>query len=311
MINIPRDIISSFGPALSQTFDLKSFDLDKSKVLNFLNDELQQELLELNTKKVSTSRCTFFKVDGTDPEHYLNRLYSLPRGGQVICGIRHFGGNPNLPFLKINPNFKVDSKKKALEIYSSLQGDFQLFDPKYLSFWSNEHLSVDFIGSVYMVSSSKQMKQLIPWPMESKIELIDIKDDSYYPWYQKVYEDFAIEHPDLSEKVLVNSKELMHQSLEQNLLKLVTFDQEVMGLIAAEKLSFLGHEGLYFNEILICKEFKTRGLAKAIQRKFVQQFTSNDCYIWGTIDSTNLPSFKTALANGRAAIRYECFVNLK
>ena len=59
------------------------------------------------------------------------------------------------------------------------------------------------------------------------------------------------------------------------------------------------------------KKWKGKRLAKAIQRKFVAELAYENDYIWGTIDSANLPSYKTAFANGRKAIRVECFANLE
>jgi len=79
-----------------------------------------------------------------------------------------------------------------------------------------------------------------------------------------------------------------------------------IGLIAEERSPFLGHSGVYFHEIFISKKWKGKGLAKAIQRKFV----NDDDFIWGTIDAQNLPSYKTALVNKRRPIRFECFLKI-
>ena len=115
-------------------------------------------------------------------------------------------------------------------------------------------------------------------------------------------------HKNLKDKVTINSKKVMQDSIEDGLLKSVLLNGKRIGLIAAKISKFLGYNGMYFNEIFIDKNFKGKGLAKAIQRKFIQEFSRSNEFIWGTIDSQNLPSFKTALANGRKPIRFECFV---
>jgi hypothetical protein len=46
-------------------------------------------------------------------------------------------------------------------------------------------------------------------------------------------------------------------------------------------------------------------LAKSIQRKFIAQKAKKGDLVWGTIESQNLFSLKTALSNARKPIRYE------
>jgi L-amino acid N-acyltransferase YncA len=102
----------------------------------------------------------------------------------------------------------------------------------------------------------------------------------------------------------------MSDSLEQGLLKTVELNGKRIGLIVGEKSDFLGRTGIYFHEIYISSDWKGMGLAKAIQRKYISLFANELELIWGTIDSANLPSYKTAYSNGRRAVRYECFVKL-
>ena len=90
----------------------------------------------------------------------------------------------------------------------------------------------------------------------------------------------------------------------------VEIEGERVGLIAGERSPFLGHDGIYFHEIFVSQKWKGKGLAKIIQRKYVDQFTEGHEFVWGTIDHFNLPSFKTAEGNGRKAVRFENFVEI-
>ena len=101
----------------------------------------------------------------------------------------------------------------------------------------------------------------------------------------------------------------MEDCREQGLLQLAFYNEKPLGLIAAERSDFLGTQAIYFNEILIYPEFKGRGLAKAMQRKFISELPDDFKLVWGTIDAQNFPSLKTAMSNGRKVIRYECFLN--
>lgn len=154
------------------------------------------------------------------------------------------GGDIDLPFISLKPNFKVSSQEQALMIYERIRSEFESFKPR------------------------------------------------------------------LKKRVTVNSIESMRESIDQGLLYEAHLDGQRVGLIAGERSSFLGHPGIYFQEIFISKDFKGIGLAKALQRKFVRESSNDGEYIWGTIDSLNLPSYRTAIGNGRIPIRYECFLKI-
>jgi hypothetical protein len=161
-----------------------------------------------------------------------------------------------------------------------------------------------------MVSTSEQIKNIKNWHFENEICFLKIKDDSYYDWYKKGYNEFHYSNPLLKTKVTVNSIDSMRDVLNQGLLFYIELSGERIGLIAAERSKFLGRDGLYFHEIFLSKEYKGKGLAKAVQRKFISNFAVGNEFIWGTIDSSNLPSYKTANSNGRIAVRFECFIDL-
>ncbi len=102
----------------------------------------------------------------------------------------------------------------------------------------------------------------------------------------------------------------MSESLDQGLLFFAKINQEKVGLIAGIKSELLGHSGMYFNEIFISKEFRGKGLAKSIQRKFINDNAKPKDIIWGTIDYQNKCSYRTAASNERTPIRFECFLSL-
>lgn len=302
--------LSSFARAELNTYNLETLNLDNELALRSIRDDLRVEIEDLNCFETMKARFDYFKVKGATPGDYQERVLNFDGEKKVIYGIRNFGGDPSLPFIHLIPNFKVDSKELAISIYKRVEKSFQCFSPLYLSFQSNSKLDVDFIGSVHILEKAKRISDSKKWEQEDLLELIQIENNSYYEWYKKGYENFHAEIPSLSRKVTLNSMDTMSESLEQGLLYYVKYKGEIMGLIAAERSPFLGHLGLYFNEIFISKEYKGKGLAKAIQRKFVESFTTGEEYIWGTIDLENIPSLKTALSNGRRPVRYECFINI-
>lgn len=302
--------VESFANAAYASFNLESLTIDKSKALEELSADISAEFEDLNSAETKQARHEHFNIEGTNEENYIEKILDLGNDKKIIYGIRHMGGNREIPFIQFAPNFTIESKKQALSIYEKVKDELRAFKPMFLSFWSHKQIDEDFIGNSYMVSTAESFKTMQAWPQEEGMVFENIGTTLYYAWYKKGYEEFHLDCPELAKKVTINGIEIMNDSMEQGLLKYINLNGERIGLIAAEKSKLLNHDGLYFNEIYIEKKYKGRGLAKAIQRKFVNEFSKGHEFIWGTIDTLNKPSYKTAYSNGRRPIRFECFIDL-
>lgn len=302
--------IESFSLAELNTYDLSFIDLDKQKALKEISQELQEEFDDLNSEETTNARLEHFKVHGAKASDYQEKILFLDDERKALYGIRNLGGNPEIPFIQLRTNFDLKSKNECLDLYNTIKDEFKVFNPLYISLSHSTKFDADFYGQIHMVSSVKSVSEMTPWPSENDIEFEQIKTNSFYEWYKNGYEEFNKDMPHLKDMVKVNDLSTMRESLNQELLKYVFYKGERIGLIAAESSDFLGHSGVYFNEIFITKTFKGKGLAKNIQRKFIQDYCRYFQFVWGTIDAKNLPSYKTAFANGRRPVRYECFIKL-
>ncbi|MBT4791651.1 MAG: hypothetical protein HON90_08785 [Halobacteriovoraceae bacterium] len=310
-MKLNEEDLLAFANAELETFDLSCLSIDRRLAIDSLKDDIREELEDLNSEATKKARLNHYKIPSAVLDDFSEKIIDLGRGQKIICGIRHEGGNVELPFVQIQPNMKM-SEKELLVIYDKhCKNMFSIFQPRHLRFWCKKQINDHLIGSTYLVSTNRQMLEISDWPLEHKLSFENIKDDSYYEWYKGGYEEFHTSQSELKDRVTVNSKEEMQASINDNLLKVVIMDGQKIGLIAGEKSKFLGQDGVYFNEIFITKDFKGKGIAKAIQRKFVRKFTRKGDFIWGTIDSQNTPSYKTAITNGRKPIRFECFYSLK
>lgn len=302
--------LCSFAEAKLTTFNLSkmSKNINKDVAINFLKDEIQKEFTELNVEKVKKQRMDFFKVGR--PSDYTEHLIELGENKKIICGIRYIGCDLDYPFVKLSANFSISSKKDVQDIYEVIQNKFTVFSPRYVSVNVPQKIEESRIGYVYMVAPFETVNATSPWEYNDHIELKKISDESYYDWYCEGYNEFHIEHPDLKARVQVNSKKVMRESLEQGLLYYALLENQKVGLIAGVKSDFLGHSGLYFNEILVRKKWKGKSLAKVIQQKMIKETGAFCDFVWGTIDYRNQPSFKTALSNGRQPVCYEHFIKV-
>ena len=298
----------AFAQAILNTYDLTKVSINKERALKELIVDLEEEFEELNLDVTKNARLTHFNVKSAVANDYSEKMMKLTEGRSIIHGIRNKGGNPKLPFIQIVSNFSITSKEMALSIYDQIKDEYNIFNPLFINFYSSSNIEVDVSGLIVMASKTKKILEQRPWLQEDQISFTDIKDSSYYQWYKDGYNEFHNEVPTLKNKVPCNSEESMEDSLEQGLLKFVEFDGVRIRFISAEKSDLLSHSGIYFNEIFILRKWKGKSLAKQIQRKFISLFANNVEYVWGTIDSENIPSYKTAYSNNRRPIRYECFI---
>ena len=309
-MNLTEKDLQSFVLAEWNTYNLNGLSINKKRALDEIRAEILEELEDLNSSETKEARLKHFKVTGATADDYAEEIYNLGDEKKILYGIRNMGGNSSLPFISLRANFKLRTRDEYLKIGNLLKDKLSLFNPLFIGFHTDRKSDVDFYGSIHMVSPINRIVEKSPWPMEKQLRFETISDNSYYDWYRNGYEEFHLGSPELKSKVTVNSQTTMESSLKAGLLQLVYLNDQRIGLIAAEKSSFLGMSGIYFLEIFIDKDWKGQGLAKAIQRKFIHDFCQNFEVVWGIIDSHNLPSYKTASSNLRRPLRYECFITL-
>jgi GNAT superfamily N-acetyltransferase len=297
--------IKSLAIAELKTFTMQ---LDEKRALESLETDIKEEFEELNSTEVKEGRASHFAIKGAVPADYAERILRLDNDRLALYGVRHKGGNRDLPFINLRVNFEINSREEVLAIFEKISEELKVFKPIEISFWSNKPIGK--VGSCYVVVATERIMNQKPWPKEDEIEFKAIENTDYYNWYKDEYEKFNEDRLDLKDWVTVNTEQDMEECMEDGLLHLVEYQGQRIGLVAAEESDLVGHEGFYFHELLIAKEFRGQGLAKAMQRKYVSELAPDSEYVWGTIYSENEPSFKTAQANGREKVRYECFITL-
>lgn len=321
------DRYKNFARKTLSTYDLEEFGDEfkdiEANVLQSITAEIESTLTDLNSPKTKEIRHKFFKIPNTRPEDYTEHLLTLndvnnessekndtqmiPK--QVICGIRHMNRNPDIPFVNISTNFECSIPELKQIYQEQLAQYFAVFNPIYLSYHTKEKTD-NKLGSCYLVQKASVIKAIPKHSNESEMTLIEPTNSDYYDWYVNGYNEFYETHPSLKESVPTNDLKLMESCREMGLLKLVEYKGKQIGLIAANKDEFLGKEALYFIELFIEDAHTGLGLAKSLQRKFIDASTVGHEMVWGTIDYENVRSFKTALSNKRRLIRYENFVEL-
>ena len=284
-----------------------NIEVDENKAIRHIEEDLRKEFEELNQQEVKESRYEYFDIPNSKVSDYSERFTDLGNDKHIIHGIRHKGGNRGLAFIDVKTNFGVKTRASAIEIFEKISNEYKVFDPKMIRLMVDDHECCDVVGHVDLVSQTSSISEIEPWELESSIELIQVDKGEYYQWYEAGYKKFHHDNPHLRFKVPLNLKEDMETSRKQGLLKSIELNGKRVGLIAGERNEYLGDSAIYFNEIFVDKEFQRQGIAKAAQRKFIDLFCREVKLVWGTIDSENHASFKTALTNGRIPVHFETF----
>ncbi|MGE0632442.1 MAG: hypothetical protein AB7O96_08550 [Pseudobdellovibrionaceae bacterium] len=191
----------------------------------------------------------------------------------------------------------------------------KIFKPLHMQFWLNpasalaNELEQKISPNLRYVVGTIGYIQTIPNPNNyEKVSFRSINDNSYRAWYEELYKDFHSNNEELKDWVPVNDEDDMNACLKDRLLFLTCIENEKAGLIAAKRKDLLGKSGVYMTEVLLSKDFKGKGYAPAIQRKFIDELPKDIELVWGTIDTRNVSSTKSAFRVGRRSIRSEFFV---
>lgn len=303
------EAILSLSKGMLKTFNTVLSTEEESVAVKTFEEDIKGELEELNSNEVLTSRHEYHEIPSSQLQDFRESVFTDEKGTFYKMGIRHFNGEKDLPFVKVFSSEDILSDGLN-ELKEFIREKYGVFSPLHLSFEYPSRADVDFIASVTMVTRAKSYQELPTYNLEDDLLLKVEKEESILDWYEEGYRKFHEKYPDLKIKVPVNDRETMMDSLNQGLLHSAFLNSERVGLIASIKSPFLGQEGLYFNEIFIVEDMKGKGLGKTLQKLAVLDVCEGNEFVWGTIDETNLASYKTAYANGRRPVSYECFVKL-
>lgn len=306
-LNLSDQDLTKFADAKLNAYSIV---YNKKKAVTHFKKEILKEYQNLNSEEVKKKRFSYFEIPNTKLDDYNEHLISLDDKNKVMAGIRHLGGNAKKPFVHVATNFRLNTREELLTLYDKIKSHFKMFNPLWVESSFKEQIDADLYGGVILATEQNTYAHLEEYKSENQLLLKDIKDLGFYDWYAGIYSEFHNSHPKLKDKVPVNSKEIVQKAIDENLIQMASYNGENIGVISAMRLEFLGAPSIYFNEILITKEYKGKGLAKVMQKLFVLKKAQEKDIIWGRIDFNNKASYYTALSNGRKPISFECFAKV-
>ena len=299
---------------LNSTYDVEVITpVDEKAALASVLQEIEG-LLTLNNFKTRKNRHNHFKIPGTDEDSYCERQYELDRRGSFFAGIRHAGGNPQLPFVNVTLGFEM-GPGDVPEIASIVAEEFKQFQPLNFAAWMKPKAESNFPRGSLKVARrylARRVSELeLPFDNSVPFEVRRIENDSYFRWYEDEYRKFHDANPDLKSWVTISDKDELENYRNERLLFGSYLDGRLIGLVGGESRSLLGLSGLYMGELLISEEYKGEGFAPQMQKQFLRHAGEGFEVVWGTIDARNIPSTRTALRVGRRPMREEIFFPLQ
>lgn len=275
---------------------------------SWIMTEDYKERKDLNSKEVLNSRMIFLKLE-ENYRSFLREIETEVDDTRIKYGIRHLSGNIEKPFVSLGSEYPLSKEILNAHLIEKIKNDFSFWKPKWLSFLTTPDLNYEnsFTGRLYVVGSLEELKKT-----NSDITLKNVEEKDLVKimnWYEDEYNHFHEENPNLRDWVSINSKEEMQDCIRQNLLFEAFKDDESIGLIGAINSEFNKAPGIYMMEILLRRKFRGRGLGYYLESEFIKKLPK-DILLWGTIDSRNHGSLKSALKIGRKEIMKEVFIKL-
>lgn len=312
LMELSDELSRNFASAALECYDLSGLGIDRERALQALAAEYRDNFADLDDDEVKERRWRNCKIAGTVPADFGEQIVFLGGEEKVICGIRHLGMNLEKPFVQVCPNFAFQNLEEAKSIYSNhLRGHFRMFSPLWVQVYNPTGVGSEAGGALTLAARAEQIQAIKHEHALPALRLVDPGNDDYFKWYSESYDDFHSEFPEKRDWIQKNDLDLMQACREDGLLRVAKIDDEIIGIIAAERSPFLGYDGIYFVEILVAKNWRRRGLAKLMQQRFVEETCSDEVVVWGLIDRSNEASIRTAKANGRRVVRGECFLKVR
>ncbi|KTF15637.1 GNAT family N-acetyltransferase [Pseudoalteromonas sp. H105] len=144
--------------------------------------------------------------------------------------------------------------------------------------------------------------------LKADISMQPFEFDTYWPWYEKEYNQFLTENPAMANIVPISDKEELNESIESGLCCMAFYQGQPLGMVMGEVSEELGFNGLLVSDIFIAKQFRGQGLASPMQRLYYQEHVQDFELFFGYIDASNIPSYKNGLKQGRKLLRQELYL---
>lgn len=272
-----------------------------------LENSLRGERRWLGDESVLKGYSKGCPVEGASPEEYGIRLLQFDGIGTLLAGIHFYGCDLDRPFIHVSAmDFELDSCGEG-ELRRLLWNEFGVFRPRWFRIWidSDDSPLADLAGAWfdgYFLAGQLGAIQASARPSQSeRISLVAEPGLDSFAEYEECYREFHKLHPGTEAWLEVSDRDAIETCAKAGANFRVRVDDEPGGWMAG-KLDDSGPlSGWQVVEESLETRFRGQGLAAAMQRAFLDTLPGEDL-VWGTIDTRNAASLRTARRVGREIV---------
>jgi RimJ/RimL family protein N-acetyltransferase len=236
-------------------------------------------------------------VDGAQASEY---NYKLIQDDELsfVGSIRFAGLSLSEPFVEILLCNMPLTGATLDRIVSLVRSEYAVFAPRRIRYFSPQDKPIiadareDF--AFFVENTSTIHASEIPARFD-EVTLRPAASLDFYPDLIRIYEGLK---DDSHHELKPESRESLKTSLKQGLLYEAFVEDRWAGMISAHRLTERFYNGVFIVEEVLDKQFRGKGYAPAMQRKFIDQL-EKDSLVFGEILYWNHRSRKTAMRVGR------------
>ena len=187
--------------------------------------------------------------------------------------------------------------------------------PRYICIWpapgsipAKQLLSLAGSRAVDSLLAAQDPKLTVDELLCADIALQPFELDKDWPWYERDYTQFLMQHPEMATIVPISEKDDISEAIAAGLCSAAFYRGKPLGMIMAESSDELGFNGLLISDIFITGQFRGQGFASPMQRLYYQQHMQGFEFFFGYIHADNKPSYNNALKQGRELLRQEVYL---
>jgi len=243
-----------------------------------------------------------------DPDAFRERVLVEEGAKVAIGGIRFRNLDPGFPFIEVTSNFDVLDLSLSRPVLAIAARQFAGFAPRGLLLAGppGVTLAMPFERWTHVVAgaSAQACAAVLPTGLccsfPAKVD--------FYDAYHAAYAEWRASSPGLAPFVRIEPRQSMEEAAAAGLLASFHDASGWCGVVGAREEALYGTPAMYIIELFLVERWRGRRAGRAIDTALVSRMAEHYPVVWEHIHAGNLPSLRTALAQGRSIVETEYFL---
>ncbi len=283
---------------------------------------IDEQLAWCDDRKVAVNRATNFMVGA--PRDFLNVVIDVA-GAQTLCGIRHYGGDGNRPFVDLVATTDADAwmGDRLGQTASAAMAAYPAFEPPMVRIpvagSTPPPLPAGWVAEVDQALVGATIDEMLERTPAAELPLVVLRGatvDDAMEFEADSYDAFQERNAALQRIIRPSGRdEIEACAADGRVLHWFLQDEPdtPAGLLCVQRIDFQAMDGYLVVEECVAGWAAGRRSAAAAQRELARSLVADDganasLPMFGTIMGENAPSLATARRAGRETIGAVCFL---